>query len=322
MKPTKSFCPTCGEKQDPAAKFCHSCGQTIDATINDQPELSNSRKKAPKSKMSTPKKIVIGSLSFVSVAVIGFLLAIGVTIVIEQMEQQYVFTATDDDFDGNSNGEFRYIGEGKHVTIPHTIKGVDVTSYENMFTDSRIDGVKSTNKNITSMKGMFMNSEADILDLRQLDTSSVTDMSYMFSSSTIDELFLAGFNTTNVITMENMFSSMYEIDYLSLSDLDTSNVTNMLGMFDSNRATHIDLTSFDTSNVENMQLMFASSLVESLDISSFNIDNVLTSNPGYSGIGGMFSGTSATSGFAINSSIAAVFNNYGEVPDSLLFSVN
>ncbi len=43
--------------------------------------------------------------------------------------------ATDADFSGDTNGTFKYIGTTKCVEIPHVIKGVNVTSYYEMFRD-------------------------------------------------------------------------------------------------------------------------------------------------------------------------------------------
>lgn len=91
--------------------------------------------------------------------------------------------ATDADFSGTTNGEFKYIGTDKYVEIPHVIKEVPVTSYKEMFKGTDVKGVKSTNKNITDMHRMFNLSKATSLDLSSFDTSSVTDMSYMFSTS-------------------------------------------------------------------------------------------------------------------------------------------
>src|SRR5690625_5899106 len=93
--------------------------------------------------------------------------------------------ATDDDFEGSYNGGFRYIGNDEYVEIPHTIKGVAVTSYQGMFSllygakSFNVKGVKSTNKNVTDMSLMFYYSNFILLDLRSFDTSIVTVMQLM-----------------------------------------------------------------------------------------------------------------------------------------------
>ena len=89
----------------------------------------------------------------------------------------------DVDFSGTSNGEFRYIGAYPYVEIPHIIKGVNVTSYSNMFNGTSARGVKSTNKNVTNMSNMFYGSKATSLDLSSFDTSSVEYTDSMFHGS-------------------------------------------------------------------------------------------------------------------------------------------
>lgn len=82
-------------------------------------------------------------------------------------------------------GYFKYIGTKEYVAIPHTIKGVQMTSYFRLFLDSpaSLKGVYSDNSSVTNMGFMFENSSATTLDLSSFDTSKVTDMSYMFRSS-------------------------------------------------------------------------------------------------------------------------------------------
>jgi surface protein len=98
----------------------------------------------------------------------------------------YYVMAQDSDFSGTSNGTFKYIGSHEYVIIPHVIKGVNVTSYYEMFRDNKsviLKGVASDNLNVTNMRGMFSASRATTLDLSSFDTSSVTNMSGMFSAS-------------------------------------------------------------------------------------------------------------------------------------------
>ena len=138
--------------------------------------------------------------------------------------------ATDDDFSGTTDGSFRYIGSDLKIVIPNRIKGIEVTRYDNMFSDTNVIGVVSYNKNVTSMYRMFYNSKATTLDLSSFDTSNVTNMGSMFYNS--------------------------KATTLDLSSFDTSNVTNMGSMFYNSKATTLDLSSFDTSNVTNMNNMF------------------------------------------------------------------
>ena len=75
------------------------------------------------------------------------LLASAQTTMAKTVSNKYVL-ATDDDFAGNLNAEFRYIGSAEYVIIPHTIKGAEVTSYNHMFENTKVKGVYSDNPNI------------------------------------------------------------------------------------------------------------------------------------------------------------------------------
>lgn len=115
--------------------------------------------------------------------------------------------AQDSDFSGSYNGSFRYIGSHEYVIIPHVIKGVNVTAYDQMFTgtSTTLKGVASDNLNVTSMWRMFYNNQATTLDLSNFDTSSVTNMTNMFSFSQATTLDLSSFNISKVTNMNNMF---------------------------------------------------------------------------------------------------------------------
>ena len=67
----------------------------------------------------------------------------GLTFIVQEQPVQYAL-ATDADFVGSANGAFRYNGVSQYVVIPETIKGVKVTSYKDMFRDSGVKGVIST----------------------------------------------------------------------------------------------------------------------------------------------------------------------------------
>src|SRR5690625_449593 len=181
--------------------------------------------------------------------------------------------ATDGDFQGFSNGGFRYIGSDEYVEIPHTIRGQNITSFKAMFQNTSVKGVKSTNENVTDMNYMFKDSKATTLDLKFLDTKSVIDMSYMFYNSQATLLDLSSFDTGIVENMHGMFDNSKAIE-LDLSSFDTKNVTDMGSMFLGSYATELDMSSFDTSNVTNMMAMFQSSRATSLDLSNFDTSNV------------------------------------------------
>ena len=206
----------------------------------------------------------------------------------------YYVMAQDSDFSGTANGKFKYIGSHEYVIIPHVIKGVNVTSYSEMFRDNEstiLKGVASDNPNVTDMSHMFRSSQATTLDLSSFDTSSVTDMSFMFNNS--------------------------QATTLDLSNFDTSSVTTMYIMFQNNRATTLDLSSFDTSNVTNMNRMFQDSQATTLDLSSFNTSKVYS----WGNMTNMFYGSKATTGYARTQVDADRFNASSGKPSKLTFVV-
>ena len=221
--------------------------------------------------------------------------------------------ATDDDFSGETNGSFRYIGTDEYVEIPHVIKGVNVTSYGNMFNGTLVKGVKSTNKNVTLMRSMFYQSKATSIDVSLLDTSSVTNMGWMFRESQATRIDVSSFDTSSVTRMEQMFMDSQAIR-LDLSSFDTSSVTNMLSMFNGSQATRLDLSSFDTSSVTEMGYMFAKSQATSLDLSSFDVSRVRYIN-------NMFDGSQATIGYVRTQVEADRLNRLSNKPTRLTFVV-
>src|SRR5699024_10936203 len=154
---------------------------------------------------------------------------------LKKFPEGYVW-ATDDDFSGDSDGAFMYIGNDGKVAIPHVIKGVPVTSYVNMFAGTNVSGVYSDNDNVTAMNAMFFDSSAETLDLSSFDTSNVTSMNSMFFESSAEAFDLSSFDTSNVTSMSYMFYDT-SAETLDLSSFDTSNVTSMNSMFQSSSAT-------------------------------------------------------------------------------------
>ena len=195
-----------------------------------------------------------------------------------QAENTYVM-ATDKDFSGTKNGNFRYIGKAKYVEVPARIKGVNVTSYAGMFRETSVSGVKSTNKNVTSMAGMFGDFQGATLDVSLLDTIGVQDMSNMFSATTqwqtelTKVIGLDKLNTGNVLYMDEMFYRT-NIQELNLSNFDTGKVLYMNRMFGGSQAHTINTEGFNTVNVVDMEGMFSETLADELDVSSFNTAKV------------------------------------------------
>ena len=221
--------------------------------------------------------------------------------------------ATDDDFSGETNGRFRYIGTDEYVEIPHVIKGVNVTSYGDMFRGTSVKGVKSTNKNVTDIASVFRDSQATSLDLSSFDTSGVKNMGAMFYGAQATTLDLSSFDTSSVTSMGYMFYNS-QAKELDLSSFDTSNVTYMRHMISGSQATSLNLSSFDTSNVIDMSNMFERIPATKLDLNSFD-----TSGVRY--MGDMFQDSQATIGYARTQADADRFNGTSNIPVGLTFVV-
>ncbi|WFA09574.1 BspA family leucine-rich repeat surface protein [Tissierella sp. Yu-01] len=187
----------------------------------------------------------------------------------EFIPEGYVL-ATDDDFDGSTDGNFRYKGNDEYVVIPHIIKGMPVTSYQRMFEGTYIKGVASNNTNINNMDTMFGLTKALELDLSNLDTSNTTKIGSMFWASQATKLNLSNFDTSNVTRMYGMFESSQAIEIIGLDKFDTSSVTDMKNMFRNSKVKELNLGGWDTSNVVNMDRMFEKSQFVKIDLSNFN----------------------------------------------------
>jgi hypothetical protein len=114
--------------------------------------------------------------------------------------------ATDADFTGSTDGDFKYTGSAEYVVIPDKIKGIPLTSYRDMFSSTAVKGVISHNSNITSMQGMFNGATAIPIEL-DLNTSNVTDCSNMFAGTNTTVLDLSTFDLAKATVLSNMFDN-------------------------------------------------------------------------------------------------------------------
>ncbi len=146
----------------------------------------------------------------------------------------YYQLATNSEFSGTSNGEFKYIGTKEYVIIPPVIKGVTITSLANMFLagSTQIKGVASENPNITMIYQMFRGfTGTRHLELKWLDTSNVTAMSEAFYYATVPSIDVSTWQTSKVKAATNTFRDMGNIQELDLSSFDFSTVANATGPF-------------------------------------------------------------------------------------------
>ena len=244
------------------------------------------------------------------------LLASAQTTMAKTVSNKYVL-ATDDDFAGNLNAEFRYIGSAEYVIIPHTIKGAEVTSYNHMFENTKVKGVYSDNPNIDDFGYMFMNNSSDTLEFI-LDTSNAINMAGMFEGTKAKSLDLSGLDTSNVVYMHRMFRNS-SAEALDLRNFNTSKIESISNMFEGSKALTINLSNFDVSKVRDLQFVFKDSRVKTLDLSSFDLSHFTYEVRAH--LYKMFEGCEATTGYARNQADADKLNDTDGKPAGLYFKV-
>ena len=196
---------------------------------------------------------------------------------------QYTYT-----YRGSTN-DWRVVLTDKISTDPVTsevctyINNRPITSMMLMFINSQATLIDLTNvntSNVTNMGNMFTNTVAtEIKGLENFDTSKVTNMARMFVNSKASKLNLSNFDTSSVTVMGAMFGNTVATEIKGLENFDTSKVTNMASMFAGSAVTVIDVSNFDTSNVTNMNKMFNSAKnLKTIYVSDkFKTDSVTTS---------------------------------------------
>lgn len=132
-------------------------------------------------------------------------------------------------------------------------------------------------QSLRSMESMFEETEFDVIDLSQLNTSKVTDMSDVFYACKATKLIIDKLDTSQVRDMTGMFKLSCVIE-LDLYNFNTSKVENMREMFESCQASKINISKLDTSQVRDMDAMFKWCKAEKLDFSNFRTSNVVCMN--------------------------------------------
>ena len=196
----------------------------------------------------------------------------------------------------------------------------NVTNMAYMFSGSKVTALDLSNfdtSKVTNMRDMFRNIQDIKLDLSNFDTSNVTNMIYMFWGSKITTLDLSNFDTSNVTDMYYMFKDSSATEIKGLDKFVTSKVTRMDSMFAGSQATTLDLSNFDITNVFSMSGMFKNMKnIKILDLSSFDTSKL---NQTYNK--DIFSGNSATVGYARTQADSDFFNSTTNKPSSLTFTV-
>ncbi|WP_334352255.1 BspA family leucine-rich repeat surface protein [Companilactobacillus sp. HBUAS56257] len=185
------------------------------------------------------------------------------------------------------------------------------TNLSNMFFKAtnlagNLDVSNFKTENVTNMSGMFYNVPANIVGLKNFNTSQVNDLDSMFSySSLVTTADIADWDVSKVTDFSNLFYSSKtlsdvdlskwnpenatDISYLfryctkisslkGLENWDISNVKNMSFTFGNmNLSEFPEIVNWDTSNVTDMSGTFSGlSNVTSLDLSKWNTSNVTT----------------------------------------------
>ena len=174
--------------------------------------------------------------------------------------------------DENNNGLYElYIGQDGKVSTNITSYLLSGYSNANIIDVTNLDTSKSTN-----MYRMFSKTKATtIKGLNTLDTSNVTEMAYMFEETSFADIDVSNFNTSKVRYMSFMFQKSDATSIVGLDKLDTSNVTDMALMFYQSGATELNLANFNTSKVRDMRSMFANSNANTIiGLENFNTQNV------------------------------------------------
>ncbi len=180
----------------------------------------------------------------------------------------------------NGQYTYRYKQEGTYTSSEFAWSDIAADGWGVQLTDkTSTDPVTSklcayiNNKPVVSLRSMFENSQAKILDVSNFDTSKVTNMRAMFANSKLTTLDVSNFNTSKVTDMSYMFG-VTKINTINVSNFNTSNVTNMSGMFFWTQATTLNVNNFDTSKVTDMSAMFQESQAKTLDVSNFDTSKV------------------------------------------------
>ena len=184
---------------------------------------------------------------------------------------EYYVLATDEDFSGTANGEFRYIGTDEYVIVPYRIKGVVVRSYYRMFYNKAVKGVASYSREVLDFSNCFEQAgvSGEPLELKYLETGGAYVFSYMFKGCKAGTLDLSGWNTSNVYLMDNLFTDS-KATSIDVSGWSTKKVSSFYQCFRYTAVKSlIGLGDWTNENCKNYENMFSNCPVLVLDLSGF-----------------------------------------------------
>lgn len=147
-------------------------------------------------------------------------------------------------------------------------------SAENIFSGT-FDSIDFTNAKFYSLPANMFNGAVvrNGIQLRTLDTSRLTSLSGMFSNSEIAAVDLTGLDTSNITDMSNMFYYANIPVLLGLKTLDYSKVTNASNMFSSASLASLDLSGINFASLQDASYMFCNVRTGDSNILTINLSN-------------------------------------------------
>ncbi len=151
------------------------------------------------------------------------------------------------------------------------------TSMENAFSRLPLDlTINATDQpdlsNVTSISGMFSDTNLGNPDLTSWNISTVTDFSEMFSGSDFNGN-ITTWDVGHVTNMSSMFSNTSDFNQ-DISGWDVSSVTDMSSMFNNADVFNIDISSWNVSGVTTMKGMFQSTDLFNRPLEAWDVSNV------------------------------------------------
>ena len=128
-------------------------------------------------------------------------------------------------------------------------------------------------ENVTSMRGMFIDTRNFNGNINDWDVSNVENMSFMFSGASNFNQDLNNWDVGNVTNMSQMFSQAFGFNG-NISGWDVGNVENMSFMFSFASNFNGSLNKWNVSKVEDMSGMFSLASNFNVDLNAWDVSSV------------------------------------------------
>ncbi|EPZ52188.1 PF03382 family protein [Bacteriovorax sp. BAL6_X] len=205
-------------------------------------------------------------------------------------------------------GMFLFSGNGALNINLNGLNAPNLTSIEGMFSNSDINNVDFsywTVPALTTMNNLFINSTVKSINMNEFDTSNLTELDSVFEDTTsLVSLTFDNWDVSNVTSFNRMFSNTNASDLSDVQAWNTASATNIYSIFsDAQNVTSLDLTGWTISGVTNLASVFSNMT----SLSSLNISNWDTSSS--RSFSYMFSNTSNLNSLDISSFSNSSLNN-------------